>query len=47
MLKAHEVEAAVVRKMYHWRLTEQLGYQAIADRLNEDLVTNPPPTPVG
>lgn len=46
-LKAHEVEAAVVRKMFHWRVTEQLGYQAIADRLNEDLVTNPPPTPVG
>lgn len=46
-LAVHEVEGAVVRKMFHWRVTEQLGYQAIADRLNQDLVTNPPPSPVG
>lgn len=46
-LAAHDGEAAVVRKMYDWRVTEQLGYQAIADRLNEDLVLNPPPQPVG
>ncbi|MFD8494848.1 recombinase family protein [Amycolatopsis sp. NPDC059657] len=45
-LKAHEVESAVVRKVFGWRVDERLGYQAIADRLNKDLVTNPPPTPV-
>lgn len=46
-LALHPVEAAVVRKLFHWRVTERIGYQAIADRLNTDLVTNPPPTPVG
>lgn len=45
-LEEHPVEGAVVRKAFGWRVTERLGYQAIADRLNEDLVTNPPPTPV-
>jgi DNA invertase Pin-like site-specific DNA recombinase len=45
-LKVHEVEGAVVRKVFGWRVAERLGYQAIADRLNTDLVTNPPPTPV-
>ncbi|SED61802.1 Site-specific DNA recombinase [Amycolatopsis tolypomycina] len=45
-LKVHEVEGAVVRKVYEWRVSERLGYQAIADRLNKDLTTNPPPVPV-
>ncbi len=45
-LEAHPAEGPVVRTMFHWRVTERLGYQAIADRLNEDLETNPPPVPV-
>ncbi len=45
-LEAHPVEGAVVRKAFHWRVVERLGYQTIADRLNEDLVTNPPPQPI-
>ncbi len=45
-LELHPVEGPVVRKSFGWRVAERLGYQAIADRLNEDLVTNPPPTPV-
>ena len=32
--------------MFTSRVTERLGYQAIADRLNADLETSPPPTPV-
>ena len=39
------IEAAVVRKIYDWRITERLSYEAIAERLNLDLATNPPPTP--
>ncbi len=46
LLKVHPVEGAVVRKSFGWRAVKRLGYQAIADRLNKDLVTNPPPTPV-
>jgi site-specific DNA recombinase len=45
-LDAHPAEAAVVRKVFTWRVTEHLGYQAIADRLNLDLTENPPPIPV-
>ncbi len=45
-LKVHDTEGAAIRKMFIWRVAEHLGYQAIADRLNIDLVTNPPPTPV-
>jgi site-specific DNA recombinase len=45
-LDAHLAEAAVVRKVFTWRVTEHLGYQAIADRLNLDLTENPPPIPV-
>lgn len=37
------IEAAVVRKIYDWRITERLSYEAIAERLNLDLATNPPP----
>jgi site-specific DNA recombinase len=32
--------------MFTWRVNERLGYQVIADRLNTDLVLNPPPVPV-
>ncbi len=39
-------QAPVVKKIFTWRLEERLGYQVIADRLNHDLATNPPPTPV-
>jgi recombinase len=45
-LEAHPVEGPAVRTMFAWRVTERMGYQAIADRLNEDLETNPPPVPV-
>ncbi|RAS60660.1 recombinase [Lentzea atacamensis] len=45
-LLIHSVEGPCVQRQYLWRTTERLGYQAIADRLNEDLVLNPPPTPV-
>jgi hypothetical protein len=45
-LVEHEIEGAVVRKIFSWRVAERLGFEAIADRLNEDLVTNPPPTPI-
>jgi DNA invertase Pin-like site-specific DNA recombinase len=39
------IEAAVVRKIYDWRIAERLSYEAIAERLNLDLATNPPPMP--
>jgi Recombinase len=45
-LEAHPAEGSVARTMFHWRVTERIGYQAIADRLNQDLETNPPPVPV-
>ena len=45
-LEVHPAEGPVVRTMFTWRVTERLGYQAIADRLNTDLETNPPPIPV-
>lgn len=38
-------ESSVVRKIYKWRVGERLSYQSIADRLNLDHATNPPPTP--
>lgn len=46
LLEVHPVEGAVVRAAFRWRVVERLGYQTIADRLNQDLATNPPPTPV-
>jgi site-specific DNA recombinase len=46
LLEEHPVEGPVVRKAFAWRVVERLGYQSIADRLNTDLITNPPPTPV-
>jgi site-specific DNA recombinase len=45
-LKVNPVEGPVVRTMFSWRVTARLGYQAIADRLNADLETSPPPMPV-
>lgn len=45
-LEVHPVEGPVVRTMFTWHVAERLGYQAIADRLNTDLETNPPPVPV-
>ncbi len=47
LLAAHPAEADVVRRVFGWRVVERLGYQAIADRLNADLVLNPPPVPIG
>jgi site-specific DNA recombinase len=44
-LISEPTEAAVVATIYQWRISERLGYQSIADRLNRDLVTNPPPAP--
>ncbi|MEG8179300.1 recombinase family protein [Nocardia terpenica] len=38
--------APVVQRMFEWRCLERLTYQQIADRLNDDLTTNPPPIPV-
>ncbi len=46
LLEAHPVECHVVRRIFEWRIVERLSYQAIADRLNLDLITNPPPQPV-
>jgi site-specific DNA recombinase len=38
------VRAGIVEQIYRWRGIEHLSYVAIADRLNADLVTYPPPT---
>ena len=45
-LDVDPAQAPAVRVAYHWRITERLGYQAIADRLNLDPATYPPPVPV-
>ena len=45
-LAADPVEGVVVRQIFAWRIGERLSYQQIADRLNQDLVASPPPTPV-
>ncbi|WP_189060254.1 recombinase family protein [Longimycelium tulufanense] len=45
-LEPDPLQAPVVKKIFTWRLEERLGYQAIADRLNLDPASNPPPTPV-
>ncbi|WP_164492530.1 recombinase family protein [Streptomyces sp. CNQ-509] len=37
--------APVVRKIFEWRVVERLSRSVIADRLNEDRVVNPPPSP--
>ena len=36
----------VVTTIFQWRALGQLGYDAIADRLNTDLSAYPPPQPV-
>lgn len=36
----------VVTAIFTWRVSEQLGYDSIADRLNADLRRYPPPSPV-
>lgn len=36
----------VVTQIFEWRVGERLGYKAIANRLNLDLGTYPPPMPV-
>lgn len=46
LLEAHPVEGSVVSKCFAWRVAKELSYQQIAGRLNADLLTNPPPTPV-
>ncbi|TQM05982.1 DNA invertase Pin-like site-specific DNA recombinase [Pseudonocardia kunmingensis] len=45
-LEPDPAQAPVVRRIFAWRLGERAGYQVIADRLNDDLAANPPPTPV-
>ncbi|MEC3974357.1 recombinase family protein [Amycolatopsis sp. H20-H5] len=45
-LEPDPAQAPAVRRIFHWRITTRLGYQAIADRLNLDLATYPPPVPV-
>jgi hypothetical protein len=40
------LQAPVVRRIFGWRVIEWLGYQAVADRLNQDLAGNPPPVPL-
>ena len=37
--------APVVRKIFEWRVVEGLSSESIAERLNEDLILNPPPSP--
>jgi DNA invertase Pin-like site-specific DNA recombinase len=40
-LEPHPDQAPVVRRMFAWRVGEQMSYQAIADRLNAGLALNP------
>ena len=37
--------ADIVRQIFHWRISERLGYRVIAERLNLDLAVYPPPMP--
>ncbi|GAB2997335.1 hypothetical protein GCM10023080_074140 [Streptomyces pseudoechinosporeus] len=46
LLKAHPVEGPVVSRCFAWRVAEELSYRQIAEQLNADLLTHPPPTPV-
>jgi site-specific DNA recombinase len=45
-LEPNPAEAPVVKRIFQWRLEERLGYETIAERLNLDLATSPPPTPI-
>ncbi|MDQ3765010.1 MAG: recombinase family protein [Actinomycetota bacterium] len=45
-LEPDPAQAPSVCKIFAWRISERLGYQAIADRLNRDLASYPPPVPV-
>ena len=45
-LEPDPIQAPTVRTIFAWRVGQRLGYQAIADRLNQDLATYRPPTPV-
>ncbi|MEU1808418.1 recombinase family protein [Micromonospora aurantiaca (nom. illeg.)] len=45
-LQLDPVRGPVVALIFAWRVDEQLGYRAIADRLNTDLDRYPPPQPV-
>jgi DNA invertase Pin-like site-specific DNA recombinase len=42
-LRPDPVRAAVVRQIFAWRVTERLGYRAIAERLSQDRDRYPPP----
>ena len=44
-LVINEVEAAAVRAIFDLRIGERLGYRQIAEHLNGDLASYPPPTP--
>ncbi|MEU1993552.1 recombinase family protein [Nocardia gamkensis] len=43
-LVINEDTAPTIRQIFTWRLTEQLGYSRICDRLNQDLGAHPSPT---
>ncbi|WP_158559866.1 recombinase family protein [Prauserella sp. PE36] len=45
-LEPEPAQAPAVRTIFHWRISERLGYQAIADRLNRDVGSYPPPVPI-
>jgi site-specific DNA recombinase len=45
-LEVDDERSHAVRQAFAWRVDERLGYQAIADRLNSDVTTYPPPVPV-
>jgi len=44
-LRLDPVRAPVVAQIFAWRVTEQLGYRTIANRLNADPGRYPPPIP--
>ncbi|MGH3759872.1 recombinase family protein [Actinophytocola sp.] len=46
-LEPDEVRGQIVTQIALWRHREHLGYGAIAERLNQDLVKYPPPEPPG
>ncbi|WP_275294602.1 recombinase family protein [Amycolatopsis sp. La24] len=46
-LERDDIRAETVTQIANWRYHEQLGYGEIADRLNADLESYPPPEPPG